>query len=50
MENISALSSSPGKGEKTRSFFKPSIFNLIAEVGLNFFRFLMSHGISGEQI
>jgi len=49
MENILALSSNAGRGERKRNFLKPSIFNLIAEVGLNFFRFLVSHGISGEQ-
>ena len=36
-------------GRKYRSIFDPAIFALIAEVGLNFFRFLKSLGISGEQ-
>jgi hypothetical protein len=49
MENLSAISGDSQKDKKHEYFFDPAIFNLITEVGLNFFRFLKSLGMSGEQ-
>jgi hypothetical protein len=49
MENISELSSDVISGGKNRILFDPSIFALITEVGLNFFRFLRSTGMSDER-
>jgi hypothetical protein len=37
-----------GDGKKYRRFFDPAIFTLVTAVGLNFFRFLKSLGISRE--
>jgi hypothetical protein len=48
MGNISTLSGGLSNGKKHWSLFNPGIFNLLAEVGLNFFRFLKSLGMSGE--
>lgn len=49
MGNLSALRSASGNGIKKWNFFDPAIFMLLTEVGLNFFRFLKSMGMSGEQ-
>jgi hypothetical protein len=49
MENISDLRSDVSSGGKNRILFDPSIFALITEVGLNFFRFLRSIGMSDER-
>jgi len=49
MGNLSVLQSEPGSSRKKWIFFDPAIVMLIIEVGLNFFRFLKSLGISGEQ-
>jgi hypothetical protein len=48
MGNISALSSDLSNSKKHWSFYNPAILNLLAEVGLNFFRFLKSLDMSGE--
>jgi hypothetical protein len=49
MENKSGLGKDGSNGKRPWDFFDPSIFTLITEVGLNFFRFLKSLGISGER-
>ena len=49
MEDLSILRSDVTSGGKKWNLFDPAIFTLIAGVGLNFFRFLKSLGISGEQ-
>lgn len=49
MENISDLRSDISSGGKNRILFDPAIFTLITEVGLNFFRFLRSIGMSDER-
>jgi hypothetical protein len=48
MEDLSVSRSDASSWEKRRNLFNPSIFILIADVGLNFFRFLKSLGMSGE--
>ena len=48
MEDFSVYGSDTDRSKK-RNLFDPAIFFLIAEVGLNFFRFLKSLGMSGEQ-
>jgi hypothetical protein len=48
MKNISELMNNVSDGKKYRNSFDPAIFALITEVGLNFFRFLISLGISRE--
>ena len=46
---ISSVSNSDSfKDGKSRNLFDPAIFTLLSEVGLNFFRFLRSLGISGH--
>jgi hypothetical protein len=49
MKNKSVLRGDVITGGKNRILFDPAIFALIAEVGLNFFRFLKSLGMSGER-
>ena len=49
MKNNSVLRGNAGSGIKKQKLFDPAIFALITDVGLNFFRFLRSLGISGEQ-
>lgn len=49
MRNLPALGSDVSDGKKPRNFLDPAIFSLITGVGLNFFRFLNSLGLSGEQ-
>jgi len=49
MENLSVISRDSRNDKKHRNLFNPSILRLITEVGLNFFRFLKSLGMSGEQ-
>jgi len=46
MKNISDLRNEVRAGGKRRILFDPAIFALITEVGLNFFRFLRSIGMS----
>jgi hypothetical protein len=48
MKNYSDLINDVSDGKKYLNLFDPSIIGLITEVGLNFFRFLQSLGISGE--
>lgn len=48
MEDFSVYGSDADRRKKW-NLFDPAIFVLIAEVGLNFFRFLTSLGISGER-
>jgi hypothetical protein len=49
MENISENRSDVSSGGKNRILFDPAIFGLLTEVGLNFFRFLRSIGMSDER-
>jgi hypothetical protein len=49
MKNISGFRGDGSTGIKSRLFFNPVIFALITEVGLNFFRFLRSIGLSDER-
>lgn len=49
VQNLSVLRSDGSRVVKKWKLFDPVIFILIAEVGLNFFRFLKSLGISEEQ-
>jgi hypothetical protein len=49
MGNIQDLSNDVRKGRKHWDYFDPAIFALLTEVGLNFFRFLKSLGMSGER-
>jgi hypothetical protein len=46
--NISGLSEVVGSDKNRLSLFNPAIFALLAEVGLNFFRFLRSLGLSAD--
>jgi hypothetical protein len=48
MENISVLRSGAGNGKRDLKLFNPAIFSLVTEVGLTFFRFLRSVGMSDE--
>ena len=49
MKNKSVLRGDVITGRKNRNLFDPEIFVLIADVGLNFFRFLTSLGMLGER-
>jgi hypothetical protein len=49
MKNISDLRSDVSSGGKNRILFDPAIFALVTEVGVNFFRFLRSIGMSDER-
>jgi hypothetical protein len=48
MGNISVLKSGLNNGKRKYNLFNPAILALITEVGLNFFRFLRSIGMSDE--
>jgi len=48
MGNKTAASNDVRNGRKRQDLFNLSIFTLLTEVGLNFFRFLRSLGISGD--
>jgi hypothetical protein len=46
--NISGLSEVACRDKRRLNLFDPAIFALLAEVGLNFFRFLRSLGLSAD--
>ena len=46
--NITGLSDVVCRDKRKLNFFDPAIFVLLAEVGLNFFRFLRSLGLSAD--
>ena len=48
MVKSSDINQSSDRGKKPWGIFDPALITLISEVGLNFFRFLKSMGISDE--